>query len=165
MHNIVISTCFLVIFAFKMSQSLKWLVIEYFLVYNFAVHLKKTDSWARTVGPKSAGPRTVGTQTAGPRTVGPGAHLSTKNGQLGPGQLGPRTIGPQSAGPRTDGPQTAGPPSVGPRQLGPGLLGPGQLGFSHKNQDRIKNVELYTHFRNCALPPQGPTGPKHNNQS
>ena len=31
-----------------------------------------------------------------------------------------------------------------------------QLGFSHKNQDRIKNVELYTHFRNCALPPSGP---------
>ena len=22
--------------------------------------------------------------------------------------------------------------------------------------DRIKNVELYTHFRNCALPPSGP---------
>ena len=24
----------------------------------------------------------------------------------------------------------------------------------HKNQDRIKNVKLYTHFRNCALPPK-----------
>merc|ERR1712020_781762 len=33
------------------------------------------------------------------------------------------------------------------------------------NQDRIKNVELYTHFRNCVLPSQGPTGPKDNNQT
>ena len=32
----------------------------------------------------------------------------------------------------------------------------------HKNQDRIKNVELYTDLRNCALPPQGPTGLKDN---
>ena len=97
-------------------------------------------------------------------------------------QIGPRTIGPQSAGPRTDEPQTAGPRTVGPRTDGPQTAGPRtvgpwtdvkaqlsvfqgrQLGFSHKNQDRIKNVELYTHFRN-ALPPQGPTGPKDNNQS
>ena len=33
----------------------------------------------------------------------------------------------------------------------------------HKNQDKIKNVELYIHFRNCALPSQGPTWPKDNN--
>ena len=26
----------------------------------------------------------------------------------------------------------------------------------HKNQDRINNVELYTPFRMCALPPSGP---------
>ena len=25
----------------------------------------------------------------------------------------------------------------------------------HKNQDKIKNVELYTHFRNCAPPLSG----------
>ena len=27
----------------------------------------------------------------------------------------------------------------------------------HKNQDRITNFELYTHFRKCALPPLGST--------
>ena len=149
MHNIVISTCFLVIFAFKMSQSLKWLVIEYSLVYNFAVHLKK-----QTAGPGQLGPSQLGPGLFGPR-------------QLGAGHLGPWTIGPQSAGPRTVGTQTAGPRTVGPwtgvgAQLS--VFQGRQLGFSHKNQDRIKNVELYTHFRN-ALPPQGPTGPKDNNKS
>ena len=86
MHNIVISTCFLVIFAFKMSQSLKWLVIEYFLVYNFAVHLKK--------------------QTAGPGQLGPS--------QLGPGQLGPSQLGPGQMGPRQMSPRQLAPDSWAP---------------------------------------------------
>ena len=109
------------------------------------IHTNSNGFWQigpRTIGPQSAGPRTDGPQTAGPRTVGP-----------------------QTAGPRTDGPQTAGPRTVGPwtdvkAQLS--VFQGRQLGFSHKNHDTIKNVELYTHFRN-ALPPQGPIGPKYNN--
>ena len=99
MHNIVISTCFLVIFAFKMSQSLKWLVIEYFLVYNFAVHLKK-----QTAGPGQLGPSQLGPGLLGPRQLSPG--------QLGPRQLGPRQLAPDSwdpdCWPRTVGPWTIG---------------------------------------------------------
>ena len=101
-----------------MSQSLKWLVIEYFLVYNFAVHLKK-NSWARIVGPKSAGPRTVGTQTAGPRKLGPGPICPQKTdswaldswapGQLGPSQLGPGQMGPTQLGPRQLAPDSWAP--------------------------------------------------------
>ena len=118
---------------------------------------------------------------------------AVKNGlrQIGPRTIGPQTIGPRRVGPRTAGPRTAGPQTVGPpdnwapeswapdswaRTVGPLTAGPQtdvgaqlsvfQLGFSHKNKDRIKNVELYTHFRNCALPPSGPDRaqrPKDNN--
>ena len=34
--------------------------------------------------------------------------------------------------------------------------------FLAQNQDRIKNVEVYRHFRICAIPPP-PSGPKNNN--
>ena len=70
-----------------------------------------------------------------------------------------------------------GPGQLGPGQLSPGQLGPGQLfvfrgrqlglgqdkillsmnpktppSVWHKYQDKIKNVELYIYFENCALP-------------
>ena len=140
MHNIVISTCFLVIFAFKMSQSLKWLVIEYFLVYNFAVHLKK--------------------QTAVP-------------GQLGPGPICPQKTDSWAL-------DSWAPGQLGPSQLGPGQMGPHQLAPDSWAPDcwALYSWVFHTKIRigsrmlNCThileivpSPPQGPTGPKDNNQS
>merc|ERR1712016_186479 len=75
--------------------------------------------------------------TIGPRTVGPRAQLS--GAQLSVflrWTIGTRTVGPQT-GLLSMNPKT--PPSVW-----------------HKYQDKIKNVELYKHFRQCALPPSGP---------
>ena len=118
-----------------------------------------------------------------------GQNISVCSRQIGPRIIGPRTAGPQKVGPGAPdswAPERCWSPTVriesrmfnckhileivpSPLRARQGSKTTIKLDNSpkclHKNQDRIKNVELYTHFRNCTLPSQGKTGPKDNNQT